>query len=396
MVSLSSLGELTAASALQELRAQVPTLRSVGGAIAYAGLLQLFPRRLPHWVPLGLSLLLSALILGDHWPAFAVTSLVGYWAAGCAARSGSRSPKSTSLLLFGIGSIFLAGRALGWDNVRLRIGPFEVAAFYFDMWMVLRLLTLIWEAASRKVNPPAPADYALWVSNPLLLGGPLVRFSSWPLNLRQDQDLLQKRQWWLGVAIALATLCSGVSVALLDRMLNASGFAQDHWYKGAKALFFSPWSFYLTIAGQFSLVQSLGRLCGVTVPKSFDRPFRQSNIADFWARWNMTATSVFRDFFFYNRWGFRRHNVYINVFLVFLFVGLWHGSNWYWLLFGIFHGVAFCIYLATRDFRQSLGESYGVLLLSWGLTYLCVCAAWYVPSKLVLFLWQGGLTNGHG
>jgi D-alanyl-lipoteichoic acid acyltransferase DltB (MBOAT superfamily) len=390
MVTLSSLEALAAASALQELRALIPTFRSVGGALAYAGLLQLFPRPLPRWVPLGTSVALSAVILGDRWPAFAVLSLVGYWAARSAVGSGSRSPRLMSLLLLSVGSIFLAGRALAWDKLSIRAGQFEVAVFYFDMWTVLRLLTFVWESGSQKFNAPALGSYALWISNPLLLGGPLVRFSNWPPNLSQNRDLLQERQWWLGVAGALATLCSGVLVAFGDQMLVASGFAQHQWYKGAKVLFLSPWSFYLTIAGQFALMQFLGRLCGVTVPTSFDRPFRQTNIAAFWTRWNMTATSVFRDLFFYNRWGFRHHNIYINAFLVFLFVGLWHGSNSYWILFGMFHGVAFCLYLASRTLRQSIGHSSGAMLLSWGLTYLCVCAAWYVPSKIVLFIWPEG------
>jgi D-alanyl-lipoteichoic acid acyltransferase DltB (MBOAT superfamily) len=390
MVTLSSLEDLAAASALQELRALIPTLWSVGGALAYAVLLQLFPRPFPNWVPLGTSLALSAVILGDRWPAFAVLSLVGYWAARIAARSGCRSPKIMSLLLVGVGSLFLTGRALAWDKVGIRAGPFEVAVFYCDMWMALRLLTLVWESGSQKVRAPALGPYALWVSNPLLLGGPLVRFSNWPLNLRQNRDLLRQRQWWLEVAGALATFCSGLSVAFGDQMLVASGFAQHQWYKGAKVLFFGPWSFYLTFAGQFALMRSLGRLCGVTVPTSFDQPFRQTNIAAFWARWNMTATSVFRDLVFYNRWGFRQHNIYINAFLVFLFVGLWHGSNSYWILFGMFHGVAFCLYLASRTLRQSIGDSSGAMLLSWALTYLCVCAAWYVPSKIVLFIWPEG------
>ncbi len=99
----------------------------------------------------------------------------------------------------------------------------------------------------------------------------------------------------------------------------------------------------------------------------------------------MTATAVFREYFFYNRWGRRSFNPYLNAVIVFLAVGLWHGSNLYWISFGLIHGIYFCSYLWLRPhlgrFRSRVLKPAGAAL-----TYVCVCMAWYLPSKIVALL----------
>jgi D-alanyl-lipoteichoic acid acyltransferase DltB (MBOAT superfamily) len=394
MMNASELVAFAETNTLLVLGEQGALLRFGVGAIAFAALLQLSPRSLPFIWTLVLSLVLSAAILGTAWPAFAVTSIVGFFLVREASRS--PSPAKTSLLLIAVVATFLVGRAIGWSSRALEVGQVGFSLFYFDMWMVLRLFTLIWEAASRRIEAPGPANYALWIATPLLLGGPLVRYSTWPERLRRDREPLGQWQWWRSLLVALAMIAGGLLVAVLDRMGTGSRFASVPWFKASRVLFFGPWAFYLLVGGQFALVASVARVCGVTVQASFDRPFAQTSIAAFWSRWNTTATTVFRDYFFYNRWGLRAYNVYANVLLLFLFVGLWHGANAYWILFGVFHGVLFCLYLATRPLRQALGDGPMVRILGWAVTYVCVCAAWYLPSKVVFFLWPGGFVHGSG
>jgi D-alanyl-lipoteichoic acid acyltransferase DltB (MBOAT superfamily) len=146
-----------------------------------------------------------------------------------------------------------------------------------------------------------------------------------------------------------------------------------------------PWGFYLLYAGYYGLSQQAGALGGLTLPVSFDRPFRSTNLSDFWARWNMSATAVFRDALFFNRWGLRVANLYLNTLLVFLAVGLWHAVNGYWALWGLMHGVGFCVFIAWKRWRGPRARPLP-WPAGWALTYVFVCSCWLVPPQVLKFL----------
>ena len=102
----------------------------------------------------------------------------------------------------------------------------------------------------------------------------------------------------------------------------------------------------------------------------------------------MTATRVFRDYLFFNRWGQRTYNVYFNTILLFTLVGLWHAANGYWILWGFLHGLLFVSYLLWRKFGDRFGNVplRGTTVSKTAarlLTYFSVCMCWYLPSKIL-------------
>jgi D-alanyl-lipoteichoic acid acyltransferase DltB (MBOAT superfamily) len=101
----------------------------------------------------------------------------------------------------------------------------------------------------------------------------------------------------------------------------------------------------------------------------------------------MTATRVFRDYLFYNRWGRGTYNIFLNTLLLFTAMGLWHGANVYWVSFGVLHGLAFCGFLVWRRYRGVLEAlplrgTAGADIAARVLTYVTVCACWYLPTKI--------------
>jgi D-alanyl-lipoteichoic acid acyltransferase DltB (MBOAT superfamily) len=151
----------------------------------------------------------------------------------------------------------------------------------------------------------------------------------------------------------------------------------------------APWSFYLLWAGYFNFMERLAPFWGLNLPPSFNRPFGRRNLSEFWANWNMSATSVFRDYFFYNRWGLAKANLYINTLIVFLMVGVWHGLNGYWILWGLLHGIGFCGYLwysANKSrfaiWRHQVLDS-PFRFAGPVVTYMYVCSCWFLPPTIL-------------
>lgn len=117
------------------------------------------------------------------------------------------------------------------------------------------------------------------------------------------------------------------------------------------------YSFYLffDFAGYSAFAVGFSYLLGIHTPENFDRPFISRNIRDFWNRWHISLSWWFRDHVYSRfvfaatkkRWFKSRYTAsYIGFFLSMGLMGLWHGTAWYYLLYGLYHGAL----LAGYDF----------------------------------------------
>jgi D-alanyl-lipoteichoic acid acyltransferase DltB (MBOAT superfamily) len=180
--------------------------------------------------------------------------------------------------------------------------------------------------------------------------------------------------------------------------IGAMSFDSEYaWSKKWVAIFLvGPWSFYLISAGSFDVQCFVARTWNLSLPMAWNAPFFRTNLSAFWANWNMTMTSLYRDYLFFNRWGLAKANIYLNAMIVFVAMGVWHALNWYWFIFGIYHGLGFCAYLwfqqAKKKYAFGMWISWWpVALVCWLFTYVFVCLGWLIPSKIVEYL---GLAEG--
>jgi len=328
-----------------------------------------------------------------HWrafPGFAIVTGMAYLAVRWLNTRTNRAQRWNwaCALMFLLLVVFVAGRVEHWDHVTISTSSAPVLIYSLDMWLLLRLVTLFWEVGSGAIAAPSPARFVLWVCLPFTLAGPLLRFSEMPSAVHPNREVWKSASWWRGAFAASATLLAGIAL----------GFGQEamstHWphariMKNAIITFFTgPFGFYLSTAGYFGLMEVLAQPSGFKLPLSFNFPFGRENISAFWMNWNMTATFVFRDYLFYNRWGQPTYNVYFNTLLLFTLVGLWHASNSYWILWGFLHGLLFCTFLLWRKYGQRLSNlplrgTPASRMAARLLTYFSVCMCWYLPSKII-------------
>lgn len=106
------------------------------------------------------------------------------------------------------------------------------------------------------------------------------------------------------------------------------------------AAFLYTLQIYYDFSGYSDMAIGLGRLFGFHFDENFVQPYTAENVNDFWKRWHISLSSFLKDYLYIplggNRKGARR--TYINLVLVFLVCGLWHGAAWTFVIWGVYHG----------------------------------------------------------
>lgn len=219
-------------------------------------------------------------------------------------------------------------------------------------------------------------DYACYVSMfPQLVAGPIIRFQEVADQLRCRTHSMEKFargiaffMLGMGKKVLLANPCGKIA----DTTFGAGSLeAADAWY-GAVAYAFQ---IYFDFSGYSDMAIGLGLMLGFVFAKNFDSPYKSLSITEFWRRWHISLSTWLKDYLYIPLGGNRCGNVrtYINLALVMLLGGLWHGASWNFLIWGTIHGG----YLA---FERAQGKEsvYRRLpkLLQILLTFFIVVLAW--------------------
>ena len=109
---------------------------------------------------------------------------------------------------------------------------------------------------------------------------------------------------------------------------------------------------YFDFSGYSDMAIGLAHMFGFTFHENFDHPYASQSITEFWRRWHISLSSWFRDYVYIPLGGNRRvaWRVYLNLFIVFLLCGFWHGASWSFVIWGLYQG----LFLAIE--RMGLGR----------------------------------------
>lgn len=192
---------------------------------------------------------------------------------------------------------------------------------------------------------------------PQLIAGPIVRYNSIAAQIRDRQVNFRKIS--VGVCRFITGLGKKILLAnsfavLADQIFNWSEQGVENFsvpvvmaWLGAIAY---TLQIYFDFSGYSDMAIGLGLLFGFQFEENFNYPYSAVSMVDFWRRWHISLTSWFREYVYIPLGGSRVENkdrMIRNLFLVWLLTGIWHGAEWTFLFWGLWH---FVFQLAERFF----------------------------------------------
>ena len=199
---------------------------------------------------------------------------------------------------------------------------------------------------------------------PQLVAGPIER------SERLLPQFLERHQLdWARVGDGLSLMLWGFfkKIVIADRLAVYVNEVFNHpgAYEGAPvwlAAYFFSFQIYCDFSGYSDIAIGSARVMGFDLMDNFRRPYFARNIADFWQRWHISLSTWFRDYVYIPLGGSRVSvpRWTINVLVVFVVSGLWHGAAWTFVIWGALHGFYYMASRWTAGLRERFNRTVGL------------------------------------
>ena len=228
----------------------------------------------------------------------------------------------------------MTGLSIPLLNVALPIGisfyTFQLLSYNIDVY---------------RGNVPAQrnfVDLATYISLfPQLIAGPIVRYSDVAKQLRNrnhsfDKIALGVRRFVIGLSKKIIIANTLGEICEIFKSSNDKSVLYFWLYAVAFAL-----HIYFDFSGYSDMAIGLGKLFGFDFAENFDYPYISKSITEFWRRWHISLGTWFRDYVYIPLGGSRvgMARMLINLLIVWMLTGFWHGAEWNFILWGLYFAV---------------------------------------------------------
>ena len=132
---------------------------------------------------------------------------------------------------------------------------------------------------------------------------------------------------------------------------------------------------YFDFSGYSDMAIGIARMFNIDIPRNFNSPYKATSIREFWDRWHMTLTRFLREYIYFPLGGSRkgRKRTYINIIIIYIVSGIWHGASWTFILWGIVHGIASVL---NRIFKKTWERMH--VAFQWLVTFCFLNISWLI------------------
>lgn len=268
-------------------------------------------------------------------------------------------------------NFLLGDEQIEWTKIVLPIGisffTFQKISYSVDIY--------------RKVEAPLKrlGDYALYILLfPQLIAGPIVRYKEIASQLTQrdhrDYQLKLQGVYRFCIGLAKKVLIANVLGEKADLIFGLEAIDIDSSVAWLGIICYT-FQIYFDFSAYSDMAIGLGMLIGFKFPENFNSPYVSKSITEFWRRWHITLSSWMRDYLYIPLGGNRvssQARLYLNLWIVFLISGFWHGASWNFIIWGAYHGF-FIVMDRTlfKAFQSKIGAfannllTFFLVILSW-------------------------------
>ncbi len=208
---------------------------------------------------------------------------------------------------------------------------------------------------------------------PQLVAGPIERATNLlpqfltprRFNYGKAIDGMRQILWGFFMKVLVADNCAGIVNAVYNNYTEAS------WQTLIIGALFFTFQIYGDFAGYSNIAIGSARLFGFDLMANFINPYFSNNIPEFWRRWHISLNTWFRDYVYIPLGGNRKGKLkqISNTFVVFSLSGLWHGANWTYIAWGIYHGLFASLYKRSEKVNHRN-------IFAIGMTFILVVVGW--------------------
>lgn len=257
----------------------------------------------------------------------------------------------------------------GWFNIALPLG---ISFYTFHQISMLR--DIYRDPQLPKVTYTRTLLYVVFF--PQLVAGPIVRYKDIVYQLIERKESIEQialgiKRFIVGLfkKVIIANTMAGIADAIMDA--NQATLTTGAAWLGILAY---TLQIYFDFSGYSDMAIGLSRMFGIRLLENFEFPYIATSIKDFWRRWHISLSTWFRDYVYIPLGGNRVSNtrVYVNLFIVFVLTGFWHGASWSFIFWGVFHGVFLII--ERLGFDRILERI--PFIIRWAYTIFIVMIGW--------------------
>jgi alginate O-acetyltransferase complex protein AlgI len=267
--------------------------------------------------------------------------------------------------------------------------PFPLGISFFTFTQIAFLV----DCYQRSVERFHFGRYALFVTFfPHLIAGPILHHREM-VSQFERQRAFELRTPHVLAGLMLFTFGLAKKVLLADSVAIPASAMFDAAAQGVALSFVEAWigtlayalQLYFDFSAYCDMAIGIAFVFGIRMPANFNSPYKSTSIIEFWQRWHITLSRFLRHYLYVPLGGNRRGRwrQVLNVFVVMLVGGAWHGAGWTFLLWGALHGIYLALNHLWRSLRPSRdsAQAFGpMMLLSRFLTLAAVLLAW-VPFR---------------
>ncbi len=253
-----------------------------------------------------------------------------------------------------------------WDTLRNLIIPIGISFYTFQV------IGFCIDTLMRSQPMPRWLDYMNFCAYfPQIVAGPIERRADLLPQVEKMELACTRSNLEQGIPYIILGLF--FKLALADNLAFAMWPRYDWgsaWMVWMNNLLFT-FRIYFDFGGYGLTAYGLARCMGITLRMNFLSPYTACNIKDFWRRWHTSLTQWFTDYIYFSLGGSRTRRWAVNMLIVFLISGLWHGAGWNFIIWGGLAGLAL---IAHRVFNRA-----GLHLwkpLGWLLTFSYMVFVW--------------------